>query len=89
MLSAIFKKQFAGEEQLPPYNYHVRDTIVSLEDGRMAFILKAKGLPFEMTSDNVLENQYDELNGLFSELGQVNRLTFSGVGAHRPLRKDA
>lgn len=70
MLSAILKKQFAGEEQLPLYNYHVRDTIVSLEDGRMAFILKAKGLPFEMTSDNVLENQYDELNGLFLSLAK-------------------
>ncbi len=89
MLSAILKKQFAGEEQLPPYNYHVRDTIVSLEDGRMAFILKAKGLPFEMTSDNVLENQYDELNGLFLSLAKSTGLTFSGVGAHRPLRKDA
>lgn len=65
MLSAILKKQFAGEEQLPPYNYHVRDTIVSLEDGRVAFIVKAKGLPFEVTSDKVLENQYDGLNGLF------------------------
>ncbi|MDG5824370.1 hypothetical protein MRX58_12685 (plasmid) [Xylella fastidiosa subsp. pauca] len=36
----------------------------------MAFILKAKGLPFEMTSDNVLENQYDELNGLFLSLAK-------------------
>jgi type IV secretion system protein VirB4 len=65
MLSAILKKQFAGEEQLPPFNYHVRDTIVSLDDGRVAFTIKAKGLPFEVTSDGLLENQYNSLNDLF------------------------
>lgn len=70
MLSDILKKQFAGEEQLPPYNYHVRDTIVSLDDGRVAFAIRAKGLPFEVTSDNVLENQYDSLNGLFLSIAK-------------------
>ncbi|HHW4683176.1 MAG TPA: VirB4 family type IV secretion/conjugal transfer ATPase, partial [Xylella sp.] len=70
MLSAILKRQFAGEEQLPPYNYHVRETIVSLDDGRVAFIIKARGLPFEVISDRVLENQYDELNSLFLSLAK-------------------
>ena len=58
------KRQLAGEEHLPPYNYHVRNTIVSLEDGRVAFVVKAKGVPFELTSDKVLENNYDALNNL-------------------------
>lgn len=70
MLSAILKKQFAGEEQLPPFNYHVRDTIVSLEDGRVAFTVRAKGLPFEVTSANMLENQYDSLNNLFLSIAK-------------------
>lgn len=70
MLSAILKKQFAAEDQLPPYNYHVRDSIVSMEDGRVAFIVKAKGLPFEVTSDKLLENQYDSLNGLFLSIAK-------------------
>lgn len=64
MLSAILKKQLAGEDHLPRYNYHVRDTVLSFEDGRVAFILRAKGVPFEVTSDNVLENNYDSLNTL-------------------------
>jgi type IV secretion system protein VirB4 len=64
MLSAILKKQLAGEEQLPPYNYHVRDTIISFEDGRVAFTVRAKGVPFEVTSDNVLESNYDSLNAM-------------------------
>lgn len=70
MLSDILKKQFAGEEQLPPYNYHVRDTIVALDDERVAFALRAKGLPFELTSNNILENQYDSLNGLFLSIAK-------------------
>ncbi|MDM0029125.1 transporter [Variovorax saccharolyticus] len=55
----------AGEEHLPRYHYHVRDTILSLEDGRVAFVVQAKGVPFEVTSDSVLENNYDALNDLF------------------------
>ena len=62
MLSAILKKQLAGENYLPPYNYHVRSTVVSLEDGRVAFTVRAKGIPFELTSDRMLENNYDSLN---------------------------
>jgi type IV secretion system protein VirB4 len=70
MLSDILKRQFAGEEQLPPFNYHVRDTIVSLDDGRVAFAVRAKGLPFEVTSDNILDNQYDSLNNLFLSIAK-------------------
>lgn len=70
MLSAILKRQFSAESQLPRFNYHVRDTIVSLEDGRVACIFKVKGLPFETTNDKLLENQYDSLNGLFLSIAR-------------------
>lgn len=70
MLSAVLKRQFAGEEALPRYRYHVRDTIVSMDDGRLCFILKLKGLPFEVTSDAMLENQYDSLNEVFMSQGK-------------------
>ena len=56
MLSAILKRHLAGEDHLPRYNYHVRDTIVSLDDGRLMFVVRAKGVPFEVISDGVLEN---------------------------------
>ena len=71
MLSAILKQQFAGEEQLPPFRYHVRDTIVDLEDGRVAFAVRAKGVPFEVSSDEQLENQYNSLNELFVSLAKA------------------
>jgi type IV secretion system protein VirB4 len=70
MLSAILKKQLSGEDYLPKYNYHVRDTIVSLEDGRVMFCVRAKGVPFEVISDGVLENNYDALNGMFLSIAK-------------------
>ena len=64
MLSAILKRQFAGEEQLPSWRYHVTPSIVSFEDGRLMFTVRTRGVPFEVTSDSVLENQYDSLGNL-------------------------
>lgn len=71
MLSAILKRQFAGEEQLPKWNYHVTDSIISLEDNRLMFIVRTKGVPFEVTSDNVLENQYDSQNTFLLSLAKT------------------
>lgn len=70
-MSSGILKQFPGEAMLPRYNYHVTDTIVSMEDGRLAFIVKTKGLPFEVISDNRLENQYDFLNDLFLNIAKT------------------
>lgn len=64
------KRQFTAESQLPKFNYHVRESIVSLEDGRVACIFKAKGLPFETVGDNMLENQYDALNNAFLSIAR-------------------
>lgn len=64
MLSAILKKQLSSDEFLPKYNFHVSDTMVSLEDGSLLFVVRSKGIPFEVISDKVLENNYDSLNSL-------------------------
>ena len=42
------------------------------------FTVRAKGVPFEVTSDSVLENQYDSLNGFvlnIAMLGQIFNIT--------------
>ena len=70
MLSAILKRQFAGEEQLPSWRYHVTPSIVSFEDGRLMFTVRTRGVPFEVTSDSVLENQYDSLNSFVLSLAK-------------------
>ena len=70
MLSDILKRQFSGGEQLPNYSYHVTDSILAFEDGRLMFVVRAKGLPFEVTSDSVLENQYDSLNSFILNIAK-------------------
>ena len=70
MLSDILKRQFSGSEQLPKYGYHVTDSILSLRDDRLMFTVRAKGVPFEVTSDSVLENQYDSLNGFLLNIAK-------------------
>lgn len=70
MLSAILKNVLAGEDFLPKYTYHVRDTIVRIDDGRVMFTVRSKGLPFEVISDGVLENNFDSLNDLFLSISK-------------------
>ncbi len=70
MFSAILQKQLAGEQHLPAYNYHVTDSILALEDGRVLFTVRTKGVPFEVISDNVLENNYDALNTLLLSIAK-------------------
>ena len=70
MFSDILRRQVAGESHLPRYNYHVRDTVVSLDDGRVMFTVRCKGLPFEVISDGVLENNFDSLNNVFLSIAK-------------------
>ena len=70
MLSDILKRQFSGEEQLPAWSYHVSDSIVAFEDGRLMFTARVRGVPFEVISDNLLENQYDSLNSFILSLAK-------------------
>ncbi len=70
MLSAILKNVLAGEDFIPKYTYHVRDTIVRIDDGRVMFTVRSKGLPFEVISDGVLENNFNSLNDLFLSISK-------------------
>ena len=55
-------KQQSGQEHLPKLMFHVTDSIVTTEDGRLVTVLQAKGLPFEAISEGLLDNNYDALN---------------------------
>ena len=70
MLKDILRRQLSGEDDLPKYNYHVSETIVSMEDGRLMFCVRCKGVPYEVISDGVLENNYDSLNALFLSIAK-------------------
>lgn len=71
MLSAILKRQFAGEEMLPQWQYHVTDSIISFKDGRLMFTVRCKGVPFEVISADTLESQYNSLNDFMLSLGKT------------------
>jgi type IV secretion system protein VirB4 len=81
LLGDILKRQFAGESQLPKYDYHVRQNIVSLQDGRILSAVRCKCLPFETTGANQQENQYDDLNRLFLSIAKSTGSRLS-VWAH-------
>lgn len=70
MLSAILKNVLAGEDFIPKYTYHVRDTIVRIDDGRVMFTVRSKGVPFEVISDGLLENNYNSLNDMYLSISK-------------------
>ncbi len=71
MLSAILKRQISSESFLPKYKYHVTPSIVSLDDGRVMFVVRASGLPFEAVGVDTLNSDYDSLNALFLNIGKA------------------
>jgi type IV secretion system protein VirB4 len=78
MLNSILNKQLAVEEFAPQYGYHVTDSIVSIGDGRVMFVVKCRGVPYETVNSRELEGQYDALNGVMLSLG---KRTGSRLGA--------
>lgn len=68
--NAALKKQTTGEDYLPKVNFHVTDSIVTMEDGRLLFTIKAYGLPFEAISEGSLDNTFDGLNRTFLSLAR-------------------
>lgn len=64
------KIQPAQEDVLPKITQHITDEIVHFADGRMGLVLKLDGTLFEGINDNIIVNQYLNLNNLFSELGK-------------------
>ena len=64
------KIQPAQEVVLPKITQHITDEIVHFADGRMGLVLKLDGTLFEGINDNIIVNQYLNLNNLFSELGK-------------------
>lgn len=70
MLSAILKRHISSESFLPKYKYHVTPSIVTLDDGRVMFVVRASGVPFEAVGVGKLDSEYDSLNNLFLSIGK-------------------
>ena len=70
ILSDILKTQLTGDAHLPKLNFHVTTSLVSTEDERLLFTIKAVGLPFETVTDGTLDDQNNSLNNLLLSLGR-------------------
>jgi type IV secretion system protein VirB4 len=70
MLSALLKKQLAGEDYLPRYRYHVTDSIVSMADNRAMFTVVCSGVPFDVVTNGRLDSDYDSLNTMLLSIAK-------------------
>ncbi|MBR1818685.1 MAG: hypothetical protein IJ780_00940, partial [Neisseriaceae bacterium] len=64
------KLQPAQEEYLPRLTQHLDDEVVHFADGRMGFVMKLDGTLFEGINDNIIRNQFLNLNTLFADTGK-------------------
>ena len=54
-------------DEIPKIRYHVSNEVVNFDNDYVCSVIKFSGIVFEAISDNVLENDFDALNLLFSE----------------------
>ncbi|WP_244963445.1 conjugal transfer protein [Neisseria wadsworthii] len=61
---------------MPRFSRHVAENIVHFEDGRLGFVLRMDGIPFEGVDDKHLIASFSELKRLFNTIGKQygNRL---------------
>ncbi|SFQ43215.1 type IV secretion system protein VirB4 [Variovorax sp. 770b2] len=70
MLRNTLKRIPAAEDYVPPYRFHLTNSIVNLADERCMFVVRCRGTPFEAVSDGMLDNSFDALNAMALNLGK-------------------
>ena len=70
LLKSTLTKQRAQQEYLPKISRHVAENIVHFEDGRLGFVIKLDGIPFEGVNDNHLISSFNTLKNLFATVGK-------------------
>ncbi|SMG61567.1 VirB4 family type IV secretion/conjugal transfer ATPase [Paraburkholderia susongensis] len=58
------------ETWLPKIGRPVTPRVINMEDGRAALAMRLTGIPFESASDELLDNQFENLSGIFAGLGR-------------------
>lgn len=76
LLDKILNKQASQEEYMPKINYHVTNNLISYEDGRLMWVFRMDGMPFESQSNQHINTHFHQLNLMFTSLGKItgNRL---------------
>ena len=68
--SAILNNQPSAEEALPKIGRHVTPHVVSYDDDRALLVIKLVGMPFEAIDDAMIQNRFDNRNGLIAALAK-------------------
>lgn len=76
LLDKILNRQASQEEYMPKINHHVTNNLISYEDGRLMWVFRMDGMPFESQSDAHINTHFQQLNLMFTSLGKIagNRL---------------
>ena len=70
LLKSVLTKQRAQQQYLPKISRHVAENIVHFEDGRLGFVIRLDGIPFEGVNDNHLISSFNALKNLFATIGK-------------------
>jgi type IV secretion system protein VirB4 len=72
IFSAVLKKFIAPADLLPGYTRHVDERIVAMSNERLLGVIELQGVPFETTTNAQLEQAFNSLTRVFTEINKVN-----------------
>ena len=72
VFSAALKKFIAPDELLPAYHRHVDERVLSMDNERLLGVIVLQGVPFETTTTVQLEQAFNSLTRVFSEINKIN-----------------
>jgi type IV secretion system protein VirB4 len=67
--SEFMKRVPAAEDWLPKYGRHLTSRIVGMDD-RLLLCIRLMGFPFEAASDQLIENEFNNLTKNYSDIGR-------------------
>lgn len=75
----VLKTVAATKDEVPPMRYHVADDVINFHDNYLCAVIAFDGVVYEAISDNVLENDFDNLNLTYAETAKekAGRLAFN------------
>ncbi len=79
VFSKILNKFASMTDEIPLFRLHVSNTAINFHDNYICSVLEFDGIVYEAISNNLLENDYDNLNLLFASTARekAGRLSFN------------
>ncbi len=79
VFSKLLSKFASVTDEIPLFRLHVSNTAINFHDNYICSVLEFDGIVYEAISNNLLENDYDNLNLLFASTARekAGRLSFN------------